>query len=234
MATVRQIRGRWCADWRDDTGRRFIRPFHDKAAANQYLGEIEAKLESGTFRAPDSLPTFATVAADWLAEKATRVQVATVAGYQAHLDLHLVPALGPLRIDRIRVKTIEAFSQARLAAALAPQTVNKILTTAAAVFDYAIRHEYLERNPVDVVERCRRGVSAKTVAALADLLPDTEECAVDPTTVLSAAQARRVIGKVAPGLYQTFLLTAVQTGGRVGELTALTWEGTTSTSSPDS
>ena len=61
------------------------------------------------------------------------------------------------------------------------------------------------------------------MAALADLPAETEDGAVNPRSVLSLAQARQVIAVATPGLYQTFLLTAVQTGGRVGELTALTW-----------
>ena len=80
------------------------------------------------------------------------------------------------------------------------------------MFDYAIRHEYIDRNPVDYAERCRRVVSAPTVAALADLPADSDDGAVDPSTVLSAGQARQVIGKATPGKYQTFLLTAVLTG----------------------
>jgi hypothetical protein len=96
------------------------------------------------------------------------------------------------------------------------------MTTATAVFTYAMRHEYIDRNPAAVVERCRRVVSAPTVAALAEFPPEMDNGAIDPTTVLSAALARQVIAKATPGMYQTFLLTAVLTGGRVGELTALT------------
>lgn len=29
MACVREYRGKWIADWRDETGRRFIKPFSD-------------------------------------------------------------------------------------------------------------------------------------------------------------------------------------------------------------
>jgi integrase len=224
MACVREYRGKWVADWRDDNGRRFIQAFPDKASANRHLGEIEAKLERGTFKAPDELPTFAAVAADWLTEKATRVRVATFAQYQVHLDLHLVPALGKFRIDRITVKHLEAFCRNRQAAQLAPQTVNKLLTTATAVFAFAMRHEYIDhRNPAALVERCRRVISALTVSSLSELPSESDDGAVDPTTVLTAAQARTMIAHATPGMYQTFLLTAVLTGGRVGELTALTW-----------
>jgi hypothetical protein len=108
---------------------------------------------------------------------------------------------------------VEAFRQERLAAGLAPQTVNKFLTTASMVFECAMRHQYIEHNPVAVVERCRRVVQAQSVAALSELLLDTELGEVDPTTVLSAAQARQVIAKAPAGMYQTYLLTAVLTGG---------------------
>jgi integrase len=99
---------------------------------------------------------------------------------------------------------------------------NKFLTTLGMIFDYAVRHEHVDRNPVDVVERCRRVVRAQSVAALSELAIDTELGEVAPATVLSAAQARQVIAKVQAGLYQTFLLTAVRTGARVGEITPLT------------
>jgi integrase len=224
MACVREYRGRWVADWRDESGRRFVRPFADQSTATQYLGKILARLERGQFTAPDELPTFEKLAADWLAERATNVCVATIAGYQAHIDLHLVPGpFGKFRVDRISPKHVEAFRQERLAAGLAPQTVNKFLTTASMIFEYAMRHEYVERSPVAVVERCRRVVRAESVAALSELPVDVEVGEVDPASVLSAAQARLVIAKAPAGLYQTALLTLVLTGARVGEVTAATW-----------
>jgi integrase len=224
MANVRLYRGKWVADWRDDNGRRFIKAFPDKSAANQYLGQIEAKIDRGTFKAPDELPTFKTVAANWLAARAPNVVVATVEHCQVHIDLHLVPALGHHRIDRIRPRHIEHFSRRRREKGLAPQTVKKFLTTATAIFTYAQANEYIDTNPAAVIERPRRVVSAPSVKALSDLpLKSDDDGAVDPAGVLSSAQVRQVIAKATPGLYQTFLLTAVLTAGRVGELTALTW-----------
>ena len=37
----------------------------------KHLAGVMAQLERGTFKAPDELPTFKTVAADWLAERST-------------------------------------------------------------------------------------------------------------------------------------------------------------------
>jgi integrase len=48
--------------------------------------------------------------------------------------------------------------------------------------------------------------------------------AVNPDKVLSPEEAARLIAAAQPGFYQAFLLTAVLSGARVGELTALTWD----------
>ena len=90
-------------------------------------------MKRGTYRPPATLPTFADTAQDWLASKADR-RLSTLAQWQTHLDLHLVPALGHLRLDQIGVNDMERFRAERLAAGLGAPTVNKLLTTAAAVF----------------------------------------------------------------------------------------------------
>ena len=119
MACVKERRGKWVADWRDDDGRRYWKSFDTQEDANIHLGKVTEKLKRGTFQRPAEVPT----------------------------------ALGPLRVDQVRVKHLEVFRRERLAAGLKPQTVNKLLTTASAVFAYAMRHEYIDRNPAAVVER---------------------------------------------------------------------------------
>jgi integrase len=218
---VKERRGTWVADWRDDDGRRYWKSFDTQEAANIYLGKVVERLKRGTFRPPAEIPTFATVAGDWLADKASRVRVSTYAAYQVHIEDHL-KALGALRVDTIRVKHLEVLRDERLeAGGLAPQTVNKVLTTATAIFAYAARHEYVDRNPAEHVERCRRHTEEVAVDA-----PDAvalDEGQADPTRVLSIEQARAMVAHAPPRFYQTYLLTAVLTGARVGELTGVTW-----------
>lgn len=221
MACVKQRRGKWVADWRDDDGRRYWKSFDTQEEANIHLGKVTERLRRGTFRRPAEVPTFTQVAADWLADKEPRVRIATYAQYQVHVEVHLSDALGHLRIDTIRVKHLEDFRESRLRAGLAPQTVNKLLTTAAAIFAYAGRHEYVDRNPAEYVERCRRHTEEVSVDAPAAVAID--EGQADPTHVLSIEQARAMVAHAEAGFYQTFLLTAVLTGARVGELTGLTW-----------
>jgi len=208
-------------DFRDSNGERRWETYRTRDEADTVLSKRVQQLTRGTYRAPESIPTFQEVAAAWLATKRDR-RPSTYAQWQVHVDLHLVPFFGDMRISAIRMGNIDAFRQNRSAARLRPQTINKLLTTCAAVFDYAIRQEFIDRNPARVAERCRLNsgeVSFDDPAATAG----TDERTVDPRHVLAPAEAAKVVEHAEPGLNKIFLLTAMLTGARVGELTALTW-----------
>lgn len=118
---------------------------------------------------------------------------------------------------------VDAFRDNRRAAGLAPQTVNKLLTTLAAIFTFAQRRELITRNPATVTERCRLNAGEVAMETLLTAADDSNEI-VNPDDVLSPEQAGRLIASAADGFDKTFLLTTVLTGARVGELTALTWD----------
>lgn len=220
MACVRKRRGKWVLDFRDQEGNRRWETFRTRQEADDALSARLKQLRTGSYVPPREVPTFEEIAKDWLATKSDR-RVSTVSQWEVHIDLHLNPALGKLRLDRIRVADFDRFKADRLAAGLKPQTVNKLLTTAAAIFQYANRCEVVEKNPAAVVERCRTNAGELT-----DLDADTDSmsgAAIDPDNVLSPEEAGKLIRAAEPGFYQTYLLAAVLTGARVGELTALRW-----------
>jgi integrase len=220
MACVKRRRGRWVLDFRDVAGKRHWETYRTREEADTALENRLKQLRQGALVAPTKLPTFEKLAKDWLATKNGH-RVSSFAQWQVHLEKHLIPALGPIRLDKIRVKHLEDFRDDRRKAGLSPQTVNKLLTTAAAVFRYAQQHELLERNPAAVVERCRLNTGELTLDG------DEEDCErngeLAPKDVLSPEEAGKLIENATPGLYRTFFLTAILTGARVGELTALTW-----------
>jgi integrase len=222
MACVKRRRGRWVVDFRDQDSKRRWQTYRTRDEADTALSKLTPAVREGTYRPPTELPTLAAVARDWFATK-TGHRVSSQAGWQVHLDVHIVPALGRRRIDQIGVADVDAFRDNRRVAGLAPQTVNKLLTTLAAVFTFAQRRELITRNPAAVAERCRLNadeVAMETTAAAAD---DEDTDAVNPAEVLSAIEAGAMIAAAPEGFDRTYLLSAVLSGGRVGELTALTW-----------
>jgi integrase len=219
MACVRRRRDRWFVDFRDRDGKRRWETYDTRKEADDALSKRLQQLKRGTCRAPAELPTFRKVAKDWLASKADR-RVSTLAQWQVHLDLHILPAFANLRLDQISVADVERFRDERRKAGLAPQSVNKLLTTAAEVFKYAARHELTDRNPAAVAERCRLN-AAEVVIGVENGAEDNT--ALRPDEVLSPEGAAPLIAASDVGFYQTYFLTAVLTGARVGELSALIW-----------
>jgi integrase len=208
-------------DFRDSHGKRRWETYDTRKEADGALAKRIPELKRGAYRAPSEVPTFAAVAADWLEGKRNH-RLSSYAQWQTHLDLHLLPTLGPLKVNQIQVRDIEALRDGRRRAGLAPTTVNKILTTVAAVFKFAIRRDLTERNPAAASERCR--LSGGEVEVGADVEGTRDDVGVRPEEVLSAAEVGQLINATQGGLYRAYLLTAALTGARVGEVTALIWD----------
>jgi integrase len=100
-------------------------------------------------------------------------------------------------------------------AGLSPQTVNKVLTTATAIFKLAVRRNYWTSNPAASAERLR--------VTTAELAEDGSRPARDATRpvrseeVLSPAELQRLLAAAERGFYQTLFLTASLTGMRHDE-----------------
>jgi len=217
MACVRRRRGRWVADFRDSRGRRHWETYPTKKKAEDALADVQVGIKGGTYCDPAMLPTFEKVGADWLAVKQDH-PASSVQFWTTQVERHFLPAFGHLRIDQVMARDIERFRNAKRDGTdgherLQRSTINQLLQTLAAILEYAVAHKYLPGNPAKQVER----VKAKRRAGVAGQ-------AVDPQEVLTAEQAGAVIEAADPGLYRTFITTALHTGARVGELLALSWE----------
>jgi integrase len=162
------------------------------------------------------------VADGWLESRSDR-RASTRYLYENHVHVHILPRLGDLRIDRITPRIIEEELRNDLVRPrrLAPQTVNKILGTLTAIFDYAHRHGITEANPARVAERLRVGTAELSLGS--DGAAPSER-AVDPDDVPSPDEVKRLLVAAEPGVFRTYLTTAALTGARSGELLALTWD----------
>jgi integrase len=218
MACIRKRRGRWVVDFRDQHGRRHWDSFRTKKEAEDRYSERVQDVRGGTYINAATLPTFAEVAAGWLDVKRDH-PASTFNFWRTHVDLHLLPAFGDYRIDHVALARIEQFRNAKRDGTnghgkLARSTINQLLQTLAAILEYAVSHGYLKSNPGRSVQRVRAERRAGTA--------DGRE--VDPKEVLTAEQAGQVIEAAEPGLFRTFIKTALLTGCRSGELLALAWE----------
>ncbi len=129
--------------------------------------------------------------------------------YETFLRLHLVPFFGDRPLVEITPEQVEEFIAVEGERGSAPKSVTNYVGLLGAIFGFALRRGWCDRNPVAMVDkpRVRRD-------------PDIRFLSPEELDALIAAVPDGVLGQTDRLLY----LTAAMTGLRRGELLALRWQ----------
>jgi len=193
----------------DDTGRK--RRFWRRVEGNLEDAKARREAERASSRRGERKPSaqeqrrsFREVAAGWLDTQA-HLRPRTRERYESAIRVHLVPALGGLRIGDVSEDEIAAFVAAMQAKGAAGWTIKATLTPLGRILDHATRRRLIPSNPLRALASDERPrVTRRTQRIL-----DSDE-----------------IGKVldaCPQTYRPIIATAIFTGLRQGELLGLTW-----------
>ncbi len=204
-------KGQWCIDFYDQYGKRRLKVLPKdatKTEAKKVLREIEDQVEKRIFMPTRNIPLFSEVAEDWLEFKKPNVRASTWDGYQAHLEHHF-DEINHLKINRITTPTVEKFIAYHLKEGMSIPNLKKVLVTFNQVMKYAVRHRYLDYNPVRDAERPRgRGEDAGKDAAI---------------QILTPSEINRLIEAEKDLKYKTLFRLSIMSGARQGELLGLKW-----------
>ena len=210
MACVTFRRGKWCLDYYDNEGKRHVKTLPDgitKTRAKEILRGIEDQLSRGSYIPEKKMPVFAEVAADWLEHKRANVRESTWNMYRGHIRLHF-ETVNRMKISHIRIADVERFISANQAKGMNLNTLGKLIITFNQIMSYAVRHRYIEANPVRDAERPG---DKGTEAGIRIRILTPEEI----RAFLSAAKNPK---------YKTLFMLAVMSGARQGELLGLKWQ----------
>jgi integrase len=146
--------------------------------------------------------TFHEFASEWLRDREPELRRATRESYRWQLTDHLLPQFAPMPLSTISPREIDAYKAAKLrGGALAPNQINKTLGLLGMILKAARRYGYIDRNPVDDVDRLK-GTRPRR------LTMDPEQL----RSLLDASGSRRAL-----------LATLAGAGLRNGEACALDW-----------
>ncbi len=201
----------WYIEWHDESGRKhWEKVGPTKRAAERLLAQrvaevVERRRHPGR-QAGDGTQLFAELVDEYERVVAPRLRkprerVAQLRAWQRHFG-------DRARLTDIRRSSIEAFIAARLEAGLRPATPNRDLAALKAVLSTAVEWGRIPYNiaaPVKKLEEENEGLRRPLTPAETDRL------------VLAAREARN------PAI-AVLVQTALNTGGRLGELLALQWE----------
>ena len=100
----------WVVAYTDQAGKRRLKSFDKKREADSYQVGLGSELRSGV-HVPDSQSvTIAEAGRLWLSScEAAGLERATLGPYRQHLDLHIVPLIGAVKLSKLTAPMVRAF-----------------------------------------------------------------------------------------------------------------------------
>ncbi len=209
MACIVKRRGRWVIDFYDQHGKRRWKTMPEdtiKKKARDELRAIEAMVDNKTYIPIKAVPLFSEVGKDWIKQKEHNVRASTLKMYRNHLKYHFED-INELKVNRITVAKVEEFITDKQSERLNLTTLRKIIVTFNQVMNYAVRHRYIDHNPVRDAERPR----------------GQGEISESPIRILNALEINAFLDAVSEQEYKTLFKLAIMSGARQGELFGLKW-----------
>jgi integrase len=210
----------WVAEYTDHEGKRRLRTFEKKRDADAFHDSVSGELRSG-IHVPDSQSvTVAEAGRLWLEGcEADRLERSTVDAYRQHLERHIIPLIGAVKLSRLTMPMVRTFED-KLALDRSPAMVRKVRISLGALLTDAQDRGLVGQNVVHArTRRRRRGRDAGVAARQNGKL----KVGVD---IPSPDEIRAIVAALtdAPNGRRPLLLTAIFTGLRISELRGLRWD----------
>jgi integrase len=206
----------WVAAYTDHEGKRRLRSFQKRRDADAYHASVRTDLHSG-IHVPDSQSvTVAEAGRLWLEGcEAAALERSTLENYRQHLERHIIPLIGAVKLSRLSVPMVRAFED-KLAVDRSPVMVRKARVSLGGLLADAQERGLVGQNVVRALRaRRRRGKDARAAARQNGKL----RVGVD---IPSPGEIRAIIAAAGDGR-RPLLLTAIFTGLRISELRGLRW-----------
>jgi integrase len=207
----------WIVDYRDQHRRRHIKTFRTRREADAYAARTAVAVRAGTHTADRDSVTVSDAGALWI-ETATKngLERATLVHYRQHLELHIEPLIGSVRLSQLTIPTVRDFED-RLARGRSATLVRKIMVSFSSIVTDAQERGLVAQN---VVRELQQGRRRGRRGARADKRQRAKlKVGVDIPT---PAEISAIIAQL-DGLARPLLLTAIFTGLRASELRGLRW-----------
>jgi len=206
----------WIVDYADLSGTRRQQTFDKKRDADAYHDKVKNEVRAGIHTPISSSPTIAAAGKLWL-ERADEVKLerGTREQYRAHLDLHITPLIGEVKLAQLTLPMVRGF-EGTLAKDRSPIMVRKILTSLGSILADAQERGLVAQNVVSHLRRNRRNGSERHAEKRRR---GKLKVGVDIPT---PDEIRIIIQHLTN--HRSTILTAIFAGLRASELRGLRWQ----------
>jgi integrase len=207
-----EVREAWIVDYTDRQGDQHIKHFERKRDADEYQAAVKVDMRKGLHIAPSKSPTVNEAAENWYSRVEANgmngdgpAERSTLRQYRQHVDLHIAPRLGDVKLGDLTSVKVENFRD-DLLESLSRPLAHKVFTSFKSMLK-AANCSHLAANVSIGREKRRRRLKAGR-----DF----------PTP----HQVRQLAAAVAPDDYRrrALLLAVAFTGLRSSELRGLRWK----------
>jgi integrase len=209
MAKVAKRRGRYVLDYYDQKGTRHRETLKFGTTLKQakdQLWEIEQKIDRGTYIPEKKVPKFSEVADEWLEHKKPNLRESTWSVYEGHTRNHFTE-FGEVKVNRVTTARVEKYITNRQKQGMNISTIRKVLVSLNQIMAYAVRHQYIDHNPVRDAERPRGQGRIEG----------------PKIRILTHDEIRPFLEATKGWKYKTLFMLAIMSGARQGELFGLKW-----------
>jgi integrase len=217
----------WVVDYVDQAGKRRLKTFAKKKAADNFEATANVEIRAGIHTADSASIIVSEAGKLWIETgEQSGLERATIDAYRQHLRLHIEPYLGNTKLSQLSAPMVREFedklARGDMAAGADPQPrspamVRKIRTSLSSLLSDAQERGLVSRNVVRELRRARkRGKERQAEKRQKGRL----KIGVDIPT----REEIKAIVTAATGRWRPFFLTAIFTGLRASELRGLRWE----------
>lgn len=206
------VQERWCVDvdYQCPTGQRVrvrkVAPVQSRRGAEEYERQIRQALLDGSYdkTEDEEVPKVSEFHERFMIFSKTNNRPSTVYAKEWMMRLHIIPFFGAMKLDAIGPAEVEAYKAKKLDEGQQKKSINNHLTALRKLLNLATEYRVLAQ-----VSKIR-GFKVKI-----DYITDDEFLTFD--------EAERFIRR-APPEWLAFVIVALKTGLRAGELLALKWQ----------
>ncbi|MBD8555525.1 site-specific integrase [Rhizobium sp. CFBP 8762] len=207
----------WVVDYVDMAGKRRLKTFERKKDASTFAATASVEVREGVHVADSASATVEAAGKLWMASaRSTGLERATIADYERHLRLHIVPLIGSAKLSSLSIAKIRSFEDELRAADRSPAMVKKVLVSLGTLIADAQERGLVARNVVrDMKGRRGSGESRQEKRQKGRL-----KVGVDIPT---RDEVKALLGSLT-GRWRALIMTATFCGLRASELRGLRWQ----------
>jgi integrase len=207
----------WIVDYTDMQRDRHVETFSKKKDADARHAEVRVDVRAGVHVASSKSITVTEAGQSWIrAAVAAELERSTVKQYREHVNQHIVPFIGRMKLSELSAQAVRKFEDRLRAEGRSPAMVRKIIGSLGSLLADAQEQGLAAHNAVrDLRRNRRRGKDRNAEKRHRGKL----KVGVDIPT---PGEIKSIVQN-AKGRWRPLLITAIFTGLRASELRGLRW-----------